>query len=277
MNNQTFISQIPTTEVRSIGPEEAERILTMNTNNRPIATKHVDDLAGRMRNGEWELNGQGIIISDTGRLLDGQHRLHAIVKSGVTIDLFVVTGVKDDAFTTLDDGRKRQLSDLLAIDGVLNYAPVAAACRIVMSVTRPDKENRYGTKSGVSNSELHDFFHKHSGITEFVHKSYDYYTLSGRLISQSEILAFMYLTNKVDAEKSEEFWEKLMLGGNDRECPTFKLRTMISLDKSSTNRKMKRTIRWALIVKCWNLYRSGQTVVRLSFYPDRNKWPSIFD
>ena len=47
-----------------------------------------------MRNGLWELNGAAIVIDEFGNLIDGQHRLSAVVESGTTQQFVVVRNVR---------------------------------------------------------------------------------------------------------------------------------------------------------------------------------------
>ncbi len=76
-----------------ITPEIASELLKANTINRRIKESVVGYLAGEMKNGNFVYNGESIIVSDTGRLLDGQHRLLAIKYSGVSVYVNLVVGV----------------------------------------------------------------------------------------------------------------------------------------------------------------------------------------
>ncbi len=66
----------------NITPEAATAILKGNKGNRKPRQSHIEALADAMLRGEWKQTHQGIAISPTGKLLDGQHRLLAVVKSG---------------------------------------------------------------------------------------------------------------------------------------------------------------------------------------------------
>lgn len=117
------------TEVVTITPKVAESMLTRNyENNRNIRKTYVTQLAEVMKSGRFlSENGQTIVIGeDDGVLYDGQHRLHAIIQSGTTQPMLVVY-VKDGerAYTTIDNGTKRQASDY--IDGPYKNERAAAA------------------------------------------------------------------------------------------------------------------------------------------------------
>lgn len=110
-------------ERRNIGPDEARELLALNTANRDISaftlTRYVNDMQG----GLWRFNGEPIIlaVSSSGalRLLDGQHRLQAVVRSGCTVPFLVVTlaaedGISvDDVFSTINQGKTRSLRDYM--------------------------------------------------------------------------------------------------------------------------------------------------------------------
>lgn len=105
------------TQTILLTPLWALRLLGANLNNRRMNKAHVEKLAAAMRAGEWALNGETIKVSKTGNLLDGQHRCAAVVKSGVTISVLLVTGCDDHIFRTIDKGRARLNSDSLSALG----------------------------------------------------------------------------------------------------------------------------------------------------------------
>jgi hypothetical protein len=83
----------------------------------PVSKSTVQQLAGQIQRGEWQLTHQGIAFDEDGVLIDGQHRLAAIVKAGLTVRLTVAHGVRRTASTVMDTGRKRTGRDALALAG----------------------------------------------------------------------------------------------------------------------------------------------------------------
>jgi hypothetical protein len=79
--------------VEIINPEEAQAYLDNNAKHRPIKEKKVDAYMTEMADGRWRLNGKTICFDTDGRLLNGQHRLSAVVKSGVSLTTVVVRGL----------------------------------------------------------------------------------------------------------------------------------------------------------------------------------------
>lgn len=72
-----------------ISPEQAKKWLEKNDNNRNINYAKVKKMAKDMKEGHWDTTHQGIAIASDGTLVDGQHRLLAIVESGVTVRMNV--------------------------------------------------------------------------------------------------------------------------------------------------------------------------------------------
>lgn len=98
-----------------IGPVEAERYLARNLSNRKLRKQTVEQLAGVIRRGWWQTTHQGIAFDVDGNLLDGQHRLKAIVLSGMAVEITVTRGLQKSAFTVIDVGLKRNFNDLLDV------------------------------------------------------------------------------------------------------------------------------------------------------------------
>ena len=121
--NQAY--QNVTTEVVQVTPDYAEALLRRNPNNRDIKAARVAEWSSIIRNGKWELNGETIVIGESGNLLDGQHRLAAVVATGFTVPMLLVSGIKDESSDTIDTGVGRSASDIAGMRG-LKYATTQA-------------------------------------------------------------------------------------------------------------------------------------------------------
>jgi len=83
--------------------------------NRPMRPTVIDGYAGEMERGEWHLTHQGVAFDTSGNLIDGQHRLAAIIKANVVVPMMVTVNAPADSFVALDGGVKRTLGDRLSI------------------------------------------------------------------------------------------------------------------------------------------------------------------
>jgi hypothetical protein len=98
--------------VEVVTPEKAAQYLShCNRRNRPVRPLTVARYAADMDSGIWQLTGEPIIFGSDGILMDGQHRLHAVVKSGIAQRFLVVRGASPETFINLDNGAGRKVSD----------------------------------------------------------------------------------------------------------------------------------------------------------------------
>lgn len=107
-----------------VTPELAQEWLNRNYCNRTISQVYVNAIAKDMASNKFVSNGATIVFSKTGELLDGQHRLSAIVKSGVSQQMLIATGIEKTPH--FDDGRKRSIRDqILAMGKATREDPFA--------------------------------------------------------------------------------------------------------------------------------------------------------
>ena len=84
-----------------------------NTKQRRVKTGTVTHYAKQMEKGQWQINGDTITLSSEGKILNGQHRLRSISKSGIGQVILLVEGVAEEAMKTMDYGLKRTLENYL--------------------------------------------------------------------------------------------------------------------------------------------------------------------
>jgi len=99
------------TELTLITPEIAQQLLKTNSSNRPIRERAVVELANLIKRGEWVATHQGIAIDQNGIFIDGQHRLLAIIKSGISCLMNVTTDAPVESFKVIDGIVPRSLAD----------------------------------------------------------------------------------------------------------------------------------------------------------------------
>jgi hypothetical protein len=91
-------------------------LLSLNTKNRTLKSKHVAYIRDEIKAGNWRLTNQGIGVTAGGLLTDGQHRLEAIKAADYPdIEFLLVTGLPDDAQNYVDLHVKRTSADLLKL------------------------------------------------------------------------------------------------------------------------------------------------------------------
>lgn len=146
-----------------VDPETALRWLEFNTGNRRLSMDNVDRLASDIKAGRWQFNGETIKFDREGRLIDGQHRLAAIVRAGVPLRLLVVRNLPPESQLTIDIGTQRRVSQQLRIIGMLNANEVAAtAATLHRYLNHPDKI--WSTANMPSKTEHIEFVQSHSDL-----------------------------------------------------------------------------------------------------------------
>jgi hypothetical protein len=128
----------------SVTPELATKWLTSHWKRietgafiqRPISQSIINRYAMDMTAGKWLPTHQAIAFAENGDLLDGQHRLEAIKKSGKTLVMFVAKDCQNKSNGTstidvIDTGRPRSVSQMMSIHGWSNANNYAGAMRAI--------------------------------------------------------------------------------------------------------------------------------------------------
>src|SRR5262249_11991989 len=149
-------------------PEKAAQYLQRNTGNRPLSARTVREFAQAMRRGEWRITHQGIAFDTSGALVDGQHRLAAIIEADVPVQITVFTEVPEGAFDVLDTGKRRNGADVLAIEGEKSAVMLAAMVRTVWLYHNRPELNWSGGDAGVSNHQIVQALAEHPKLRDFV-------------------------------------------------------------------------------------------------------------
>lgn len=125
-----------TSGVESITPALATELLKGNTRNRSLVQSRVLAMAEDMAAGRWRATHQGVAVATDGTLLDGQHRLNAVLLADMTVPMLVTRGLAPESIDAIDTGETRRPHDVMAIaDGVslstVQRSAVTVAARLV--------------------------------------------------------------------------------------------------------------------------------------------------
>ena len=261
------------TEVREITPTVANEMLKRNINNRKPSESHIGFLSKEMSAGNWKFDGQPLRFSDNGGLLDGQHRLHAVIKSKTTQKFLVLTGINSDAFHVMDTGKIRTGGDVFGINGVQSSTVCAAAVKIIMSHKRGQNAGFGDAK--ISNSDLWAFFKENSSVEDLVRTSHSLYLEFNRVLPLTTIVAFRFLMSEKNVLDSDNFWRSVCSGlALEKESPERVLRQKLIADKVSKSTLPFREKK-AIIFKAWNAYRAKKSVKVLRWNKETEKFPVI--
>lgn len=120
----------PACGVFTITPEFAAEVLAnRNDRNRHKKAALIGRLRKDMADNRFNLNGESVVFSAYGNLLDGQHRLEACWQSGKSFEAVVALGIEEQALATIDQSMARTTGDIISIQGDFPKAVAeTAAC-----------------------------------------------------------------------------------------------------------------------------------------------------
>lgn len=109
-----------TVEIKLVTPNLAQAMLSfLHEDQRRVRVRHASGLAAHMKAGRFE-GIDTIKLDSDGNVIDGQHRLCAIVESGIPQHMIIVSSVPDAVKQYLDQGAKRNEGDRLKMQYGLN-------------------------------------------------------------------------------------------------------------------------------------------------------------
>ena len=245
------------TEVRTITPVVATEMLKKNLNNRRLSDKHVNFLAQEMRSGNWLFDGQPLRFDENNILIDGQHRLNAIIKSQTSQNILIITGLKKESFKVMDTGKNRNASDVLSINGEAYYSQISSCARFIIKLKGGNSAG--GSRmSSTSNTNIIKWLDNNRGIVDHIKESIRLKKAFSGVLSDTYIASFLFLLSEKDAVASEDFMRKLCTGLDLSENDS-----ILTLRKALIKDKMSKAClgqkdKTALIIKGWNAYRLGK-------------------
>lgn len=218
-------------KVEMISPARAHDLLErMMKPQRRLAVTTVDMYARAMSAGAWRLTAQGIEVSEAGITLNGQHRLHAVIKSGCTIPMLVMYGVKHEALDAIDQIRPRSASDILGISGEKRTRLLSA---IGMMLFRLENKREYPIK--LSFHEVRDAVARHSARVSWTIANYPDKIEPGIFGGGAAVRAgFAFAMSHF--ERVPEFIERVKLGNCAKNDPAYVLRGAIHSARATADR-----------------------------------------
>lgn len=214
-------------EVVTVTPEMAMSLLDANTNNRPLNQQHVNRIANQIIGGKWKFNGDSIKLAKNKDILDGQHRLWAVVEAKQPIETVIVRDLEPDSFATIDTLRKpRSGADVLSMHGVTHHRVIiSTALQWLIRWQRKTIENFRAPANRVENSDVEQAFVDNPGIMRAAERA-----SKCRGLTSAGMIAFFYfiLTNR-NPDLAERMIHTLEnpagVGVND---PFFRLRAYLT-------------------------------------------------
>lgn len=256
-----FITSDFQARVVTVSPQVANEMLEkLNKKNRRFRIKYSRYLAEEINNGRWKLNGDAVRISKSGVLLDGQHRLGAILVANKEVEILLISGLDDNVFDTIDQGLVRTGGDILQLAGYSNCNHLASAARLAAIYTEHDWTPSLIKSIKISKPQILEYVAKHPELVDSV-SFYKEHAKQLNLMGPPGITtAFHFVTGTIHKVKRDAFFEKLASGADLSENdPILTLRNrLISLKSSNQRSTTNHTLLIAFWVKAWNAFYLGK-------------------
>lgn len=250
-------------EVTFVTPAMAKAWLATNIeNNRLPRESKIDLYVSDMRKGLWVNTGETIKFNSDGRLIDGQHRLRALVESGVPgITMSVAYNVPDNAIEVIDTGAGRRLADVLKMEESVNRFASAA---IIRRVTQWERGNPAAIKgrsiilATPTNAELLARYREDpGGFDAAAMRGYDFSRL--RMCSATAAGIMTYWLTRLAREEAHQFLDQVVSGANiGKKHPALVLRTRLFRET-----RLETTQVMALFIRAWNNWCLGKILDKI--------------
>ncbi len=252
-------SKRETPQVLTMTPEMAVALLEANQHNRPLNHQHVDRIANQITTGRWRFNGDTIKLSTSRDILDGQHRLWAIVEAKQPVETAIIYDIEPEAFATIDTLRKpRSGADVLAMHGVTHHRVViSTALQWLTRWQRKCLETYRAPANRVENSDVERAFNDNPGILRAAERASKL-----RGLTSVGIIAFFYfiLTNR-NPDLAERMLHTLENpAGVSVNDPFFRLRAYLT-----QNQHKDPLVTIALMIKSANASHEGREMRLLNW------------
>jgi len=258
---------------------------------RTVRRSHVKNLSARMKARCWIDNGEPIVFDYYGRLINGQHRLLAIVDSDVTIEATVIWGMDPIAYLHMDEATAARRSEDYLKFSRGNKAVTAYRWMLALqeSDERAEKEgNKYRGFVGIGRKPIPGWDAHRENLLFWCYEHQDVLERVTSLVARKEgrpvmppagLAAGFYLWIRLDHPNlADEFFERLVDGLDlGREDPIYVLRTKLLEIKAKAIRQMGTSTPYyeycALLIRAWNAFVTGKKIKALRFSGNRDTWP----
>jgi hypothetical protein len=252
-------------QIVDVTPSMARDLLAGNTENRSLRPDYVRQLAGAMKRGEWILNGEAIQVSDDGLLLNGQHRLSAVVESGVTVKMLIVRGLTVTARRTVDTGTRRNLSDVLALHGKSDTNLLASVLGLLHRYRNEDSLHS-SVRTAPTVAQALQLLEREPGVEDSIPEARRFHRECGLRMTVGAFL--LYLFEETDQGAGVRFFEAVCHPESESEgSAAIVLRAHLDRVRAETNYQFTTVVLLAMTIKAFNAWREGRPVEVLSYRP----------
>lgn len=155
--------------------------------NRMVNERVVKSMVQDIKAGNWVLNGEPIVFDENGILVDGHHRLMAVVDSNTPTAFLVVRGAErtKDGYALYDAGRNRTTAQTYGGAEFINQRTIAAA-RLQRMI------DANSTSAPMTNSEVYAWCQRNAEVLSAAHSCIHRVAQNGKCINYNGIFLLAY-------------------------------------------------------------------------------------
>ena len=264
-----------------ITPKIAKRLLENTTPalQRRLDRRQVFAISTAMSNGTFLDNGDTIRQDQHGNIIDGQHRLNAIIEANFTLETIFVKGLATKTIHTIDmHAKARTLTDVLEISHKTTYkygTSIAATVKFINSFNMGSFSASpaflKSRRQAITSTYFLQWVNDNPKIIDFVGETMRLRGNGDKLLKASVFCGLKWILDGYNKPEADKFFQMFSDGiGVNVKSPIYILRKKILATKFSDTRRRAHLTQTELIfcfIKSWNNYLDGVTITRM-FVPD---------
>lgn len=239
-----------------VTPSLARALLGINVKNRRLKAPSLEKLVVALRQKRWRNTGHPAVISNDGKLQDGQHRLTAIMNSNISAVMDLRFGVDPNAFSVTDTGKTRSAADVLDIAGFQSQSNLAATVRVLFAIQRSHIGVQYH-ESAETNDVILKYVDDHANDIVNACRVGHSSATKLKITASAAAAASFLIANERGLKVAEEFFVAARSGLNltSQKDPIKQLRALFERKTLRTNVQVA-----AALIYAFNAYREGRKI-----------------
>jgi hypothetical protein len=244
--------------IQTVTPAMASKWLEKNTHNRNMDKARVKNYAADMTRGAWTVGTDAIGICDDGTLLNGQHRLSAVVMSGCSVPMLVMSGLARETQTAMDIGQPRRIEAVLGLfTDIKNITKVAS---VVRALYEWDYTRWSISKYAYSQTQLFEAVQRLDSTVQPHINAWLYKAYGAGIHSPVTLTAWSVIAARGEPDKASEFMHGVVHGAGPGDARTVLRERLIGI--RGEGRSLTTQCRH-LTIHAWNAWVRGQVRVSL--------------
>lgn len=258
----------------SITPLMAQEILDHGWKNRKLTEARAQRIANDIAAGKFRSNGESIVFDEKSRLLDGQHRLRAVLLANRPVELYCIFGIPSKYFPTFDQGKMRTGSDIASAMGFQNSSCVGAI--VHLALLEEDGVWKSGLTQPVSRDRLTRYLETHRVELEgAAHQTVKHRKGIEKLTPMGRVAFIVFRQGTEHPSEMSDFLDKLSTGIGLKKGDAILLYRNRMLELIGNRNRLSGPEHFALLIKTWNAHLSHTPLGVLKWNKETEAFPRL--